>query len=145
MTSRASKATVLEFVRGHSVAAMASVSPAGVPQTAVVGFVATDAFELFFDTVESTRKAANLRRNPSIAFTIGGFGPGDERTVQFQGIADSPSGAELERLKELYFRRFPDGRDRLSWPGLIYLRARPTWVRYSDFGRAPPEIVELDF
>jgi hypothetical protein len=63
--------------------------------------------------------------------------------VQYEGIVDEPEGAELERLQTLYFRRFPDGIERQSWPGLIYLRARPTWVRYSDFSREPPEIVEL--
>jgi general stress protein 26 len=145
MTFRTTKNAVLEFMRSHSVAAEASVSPSGRPQAAVVGFVVTDDFEVFFDTVDSTRKAANLRQNPSISFVIGGFGAGDERTVQFQGIVDSPGGAELERLKELYFDRFPDGRDRVNWPGLVYLRARPTWIRFSDFSRAPPEIVEFDF
>jgi hypothetical protein len=145
MTLRTTKSGVLEFMRSHSVAAEGSVSPSGVPQAAVVGFVVTDDFEVFFDTVDSTRKAANLRRNPNIAFVIGGFGAGDERTVQLQGVADSPSGAELERLKSLYFSRFPGGRERLSWPGLIYVRARPTWLRFSDFGRTPPEIVEFDF
>jgi hypothetical protein len=75
---------------------------------------------------------------------IGGFAEGDERTVQFQGIADEPSGDELQQLKELYFSRFPEGRERLSWPGLIYLRARPRWLRFSDFKQTPPEITEFD-
>jgi hypothetical protein len=44
---------------------------------------------------------------------------------------------------ELYFRVFPDGRDRLSWPNLIHLRVRPRWIRYSDFAVDPPLIVEL--
>jgi hypothetical protein len=64
--------------------------------------------------------------------------------VQYEGVAGQPEGAELERLTALYLERFPDGRERQSWPGLIYLRARPTWLRYSDFSRIPPEIVELD-
>ena len=59
---------------------------------------------------------------------------------------DSPQfrPESLERLTALYLERFPDGRERQSWPGLIYLRARPTWLRYSDFSHDPPEIVELD-
>jgi hypothetical protein len=39
--------------------------------------------------------------------------------------------------------------DLLSWPGLTYVRVRPTWIRYSNFGGRPsenqPEIVEFDF
>jgi hypothetical protein len=49
----------------------------------------------------------------------------------------------LELLKKLYFDVFPDGRERQSWPGLIYVRARPTWIRYSDYNRSPAEIVEF--
>jgi hypothetical protein len=85
----------------------------------------------------------NLRRNPKIAFVIGGLTNGDKRTVQYEGVADEPVGAELERLKELYFTRFPDGLERQSWRGLVYVRARPMWIRYSDFNRTPPEIVEF--
>src|SRR5215467_7998 len=109
-------AEVLEFVRGHSLAVQASVSPSLFPQAAVVGFIATENFELFFDTVESTRKVSNLRQNRAVAFVIGGLASGDERTVQYEGIADEPAEPELGQLKEQYFLRFPDGRDRQNWP-----------------------------
>ena len=138
------RAELLHFMRGHWLAVQASVSPSGAPQAAVVGFVVTDDLEVFFDTLDTTRKVRNLRRNPKIGFVIGGMTPGDEPTVQYEGIADEPSGAELHRLKEIYFVVFPDGRERQSWPGLIYMRARPTWIRYSDFNRNPPEIVEFN-
>jgi len=135
---------LLEFLRLQRLAVQASVSGVGVPQAAVVGFAVTDQFEIVFDTVESTRKAQNLRHDPKIALVIGGLVAGDERTVQYEGHADEPSGAELQRLKEIYFSVFPDGRERQSWPGLIYVRAKPTWIRYSDFNQAPPGIVEFD-
>jgi hypothetical protein len=32
---------------------------------------------------------------------------------------------------------------RLSWPGLIYVRIRPTWIRYSNYNIDPPQIVEF--
>jgi general stress protein 26 len=137
-------AELLSFMREHSLAAQASVSAARAPQAAVVGIVVTDDFEVFFDTVDTSRKVANLRRNPKIAFVIGGTTDGDERTVQFEGLSDEPTGADLRRLKELYFESFPDGRERQSWPGITYIRARPTWNRYSDFNRDPPEIVQFD-
>jgi hypothetical protein len=140
-----SQREILEFVRGYSLAVQASVSASTAPQAAVVGFVATDEFELFFDTLASTRKAGNLRTNARIAFVIGGFVTGDERTVQYEGIADEPSGPELDRLKALYFRRFPDGPERQQWPGITYFRVRPRWIRYSDYNTSPAEIVEFTF
>ncbi len=119
------------------------MSPALAAQAAVVGIAITDRFELFFDTLATTRKVHNLRRNPRIAFVIGGLTSGDERTVQYEGVADEPAGTDLARLKQLYFGVFPDGPERQSWPGITYVRVRPTWIRYSDFNRAPPQIVEF--
>jgi hypothetical protein len=133
-------AELLTFMREHPLAVQASVSAAQGAQAAVVGIVVTDDFEVFFDTAATSRKVDNLRRNPQIAFVIGGTTVGDERTVQYEGIADEPAGAELERLKELYFESFPDGRERESWPGIT----NPTWVRYTDFNQDPPATIEFD-
>ena len=137
------RAGLLAFLRQHRLAVQASVSDASAAQAAVVGFAVTDAFEIIFDTLASTRKMQNLRRNPRIALVIGGVVDGSERTVQYEGIADEPTGAELERAKTAYYEVFPDGPNRLSWPGLTYVRVRPTWIRYSDFGASPPEVVEF--
>ncbi len=136
---------ILEFMRGYSLAVQASVSPSGAPQAAVVGFIVTDDFEIVFDTVETTRKIVNLRRNVQCALVIGGIPNGDERTVQFEGIADEPVGADLLRLKELYLVRFPEARERQLWRGLTYVRVRPHWLRFSDFNQSPPRIIELTF
>jgi general stress protein 26 len=134
---------LLEFLGQHRLAVQASVFATGGPQAAVVGFAVTDRFEIIFDTLDSTRKVQNLRQNPKLALVIGGLVAGDERTVQYEGIADEPSGKELERLTKVYYSVFPDGTSRLNWPGLIYVRVRPTWIRYSDYNVDPPEIVEF--
>ena len=134
---------LLEFLRRHRLAVEASASATDSPQAAVVGIAITDRFEIVFDTVDLTRKARNLRRNPKLALVIGGLTDGEERTVQYEGIADEPSGPELERLKAVYYEVYPDGPSRLSWPGLIYVRVRPTWIRYTDYTVVPTEIAEF--
>ena len=58
----------------------------------------------------------------------------------YQGVIPGP---ELERLKLAYFAAWPDGPSRAAWPGLTYVRIRPTWIRYSDFNSAPPIIQEF--
>jgi len=139
-----SREELLRFVRTHINAVQATVSPDGSPQAAVVGIAVTDIFELVFDGLETTRKAINLSQNPKVAFVVGGWMLGDQRTLQYEGIADRPTGSELEALKAIYYAKFPSGPSRLSWPGLVYLRARPTWMRYTDFGKNPVERVEFD-
>jgi hypothetical protein len=116
----------------------------GWPQAAVVGFAVTDALELIFDTLDTTRKVINLRREPRIAVVVGWEEGENEQTLQIEGIADEPTGAERERLVSVYLQKYPEGRDRQKWTGLTYVRVRPTWLRYSDFRPASQRIVELD-
>ncbi len=130
-------------MRGERHAVEASAS-SGEPQAAVVGIVVTDAFEIFFDTLDTSRKAVNLRKSPSVAFVIGSTGAGAERTVQYAGTVDEPRGEDLASLKRVYFGKFADGRERETLEGITYFRARPAWLRYSDYGKNPPAIVELN-
>lgn len=131
---------LVRFLRKHRLAVQASVSARGGPQAAVVGVAVSDGLEIVFDTVTTSRKFKNLTEDPRIALVIGWD---DEVTAQLEGRADVPTGVELERLRAVYFAAFPDGRERLSWLDITYIRVRPTWVRYSDFAGDPPRIVEL--
>lgn len=129
------------FLRLYRLAVQASVgADGGGPQAAVVGFAVSDALEIVFDTLESTRKYSNLRRDPRIALVVGWD---DARCAQIEGVVDFPVGEELSRIRECYFVAYPDGRERLAWPGITHVRVRPTWVRFSDFTVDPPRIVEL--
>ena len=64
--------------------------------------------------------------------------------MQIEGVADEPRDGDLDSLQSLYFERFPDGRARQVWKGLIYVRVRPTWLRFSDHGASPPRVIEID-
>lgn len=121
---------LLLFLRNHSLGVIATKSPQGDPQAAVVGIAISDRYELIFDTLVNTRKAINLRHSSQIACVIGWD---EEQTVQYEGVADEPGGFELERLKRTYFGQFPDGSARQAWPNITYFRVRPTWIRYSDY------------
>jgi hypothetical protein len=126
---------LLQYLRGQRHAVVASAAAGGAPQAAVVGIAVSDRLELVFDTFGDTRKAGNLRRDGRAALVVGWD---DEQTAQIDGVADEPAGAERERLLQVYLAAFPDGRDRLAWPGITHFRVRPTWIRYSDFrGPAP--------
>jgi PPOX class probable F420-dependent enzyme len=132
---------LVAFLRGHRLAVQASIAPDGRPQAAVVGFAVSDLLEIVFDTVTSSRKYHNLLRDPRIALVVGWD---REITVQIEGVVDFPAGDDLGRVRECYFAAYPDGRDRLTWPGITHARVRPTWIRISDFTQALPQIVELD-
>lgn len=130
-------------MRQRLYAVQASVSTLGTPQAALVGVVVSDKFEVFFDTLAGSRKTINLRHNAAAALVLGSVAAVSEHTLQLEGTADEPTGAELEALLDLCFARFPDGRERRKWPGITYWRIRPTWLRYSDYSIDPPEIYEF--
>src|SRR4030095_10221876 len=91
-----------------------------VLQAALVGVVVSETFEVFFDTLAGSRKTINLRQNSAAAMVIGIAASASERTVQLEGVAEEPRGEDLERLLELYFARFPDGRTRQRSSGITY-------------------------
>lgn len=128
-----------EYLRKSKVMVVSSVARDGAPQSAVVGYAVSDTLELVFDTLSSTRKHANLRGDPRVALAVWA----GETTAQLEGVADFPDGDELERLRQVYFVPYPDGRDRLAWPGITHVRVRLTWARLSDYTTDPPRIVEL--
>lgn len=128
-------------IAAQRLAVVATLGRVGAPQAALVGIALTDRFELVFDSVDSSRKILNLRRDQRVALVVGGTMQ-DERTVQVDGIADEPTGDEGERIRAAYFRRWPDGRNRLSLPGITHVRITPHWLRFSDWNAAPAVVVE---
>lgn len=136
---------LLAFLRPHRNAVQSSISDRGTIQSALVAVAFSDSFEIVFDTITPTRKTANLKANPHISLVIGGWIPGDERSVQYEGLADFPTGDELQRIKNVYFHAVPDGIERQPWAGITYVRCKPTWIRFSNFNVTPPQIVEFAF
>lgn len=130
-----------DFMAARDLAVVSYLSPDGMPQSAVVAFAVTTGLEIVFDTVSASRKYRSLKANPHCAITmwVG------ETTVQYEGIAEEPTGSDLDRYKEAYFKKLPDGRDRQSWPGIAYFAVRPRWVRFSDFNARPARIEEYSF
>jgi hypothetical protein len=133
--------TLADFASSCDYCVVSYLSPDGAPQSAVVGFAITPVLEIIFDTVSSSRKYRNLKARPqcSIVLWSGSI------TIQYEGLAEEPSPADLDRYKEAYFAKLPDGRDRQAWPGIAYFVVRPKWIRYSDFTSRPPLIEEFSF
>lgn len=140
---------LVKFMRSVPLVTAATLSQDGAPQAALLGVATSDQLELVFDTVDNSRKFGNVLRDGRIAVVFGvagGYvsGSHDERTVQYQGVADVPSGDELKRVQEeIYFKLFPDGRERLKWAHIAYVRVRPVWMRYTNYNVNPPEIAEI--
>ncbi len=137
------RARVKQFLDDHTLAAMATITPDGEPEVAIVCVARHRELGLVIDTLTDSRKFANLEAHPRVAFALG-WGE-DMVTVQYEGVIEHPEGAELEAAKQRYFEVWPDGREREAWPNTVYLTVRPTWIRWADYGHGAPVIDEEAF
>jgi hypothetical protein len=128
----------------HKLGVLSTIGPDGKPQSALMGFAITPQLELVFDTVNCSRKYANLIARPACSFVIGGLGAG-EQTIQYEGEAAELKPPELARYQEMYFRVWADGPARREWSGVVYFVVYPRWIRYSDFNQNPSAIDEFTF
>jgi general stress protein 26 len=133
---------LFHFIEQSKLGVLSSIGPAGKPQSALVGFAVTEGLQIVFDTVKTSRKYGNLKAWPACSFVFGWTG---EQTVQYEGIAEELGGRQLQRYQDVYLRTWPDGLSRSQWPGIVYFLVKPKWIRYSDFDKNPPLIVEFTF
>jgi hypothetical protein len=128
------RSELLAYLRSQQLGVLGTLAASGEPQGALVGYAVTSDLEILFDTLRTTRKYANMIANPRVSLTVGNtVGKGDERTVQYEGVAEELAGEPLARLQPVYFATWPDGVDRKQWPHITWFVIRPRWIRYSDF------------
>jgi hypothetical protein len=54
------------FLRRHRLAVISTVNPAASPQASLIGIAVTEALEIIFDTVSTSRKFASLLADPRV-------------------------------------------------------------------------------
>ena len=104
--------TVKQFLAEFDDCVIATVSADGKPEAATVGFSCDENIRIVICTNINTRKAVNMRDNHSVALVVGFEG---SCTVQYEGIA----------------RRFGEDEDQ------GYYIITPTWLRFTDYTKAP--------
>jgi pyridoxine/pyridoxamine 5'-phosphate oxidase len=65
------KLELYQFISGHALAVVGSISADGAPQSALVGIAVTEDLEIVFDTLHTTRKYRNLVSNPKASVVVG--------------------------------------------------------------------------
>ena len=130
---------LVEYVRSQGDGVITSLGPDGRPQAAYLAITATDVGELVLDARASSRKVANIQRDPRVAVVVGGS---DGTTLQCEGLADIPQGQARERCAAAYVVAFPAFAASVSDPGVVVIRITPTWARFGDY-RGPVRVVDV--
>lgn len=135
----------LDVLNRFYLAVIATVNAESVdPEAALVAFVFNDKLELFFQTNRYSRKAANLKNNPQVAFVMG-LALNDLITVQYQGRATQiMNGVEIEACKQMFIdRKSPTASPKyLEHPDAIYFKVVPLWIGCCDYTGKKPVVVE---
>lgn len=132
------RAKALQFLKSHSLAALATVANDNVPHVASVYYVVDDELNIYCVSREGTRKFQNIKQNPNVSLVIT-----DEETaetVQLTGRADT--GLEGEEESKVLERLWRVTVEKTSWPapvvkinkgGISVVRIRPSELVFGDF------------
>ena len=122
--------------------AIATVSPNGKPECAIVGYSVYDDLSLLLYTDNKSRKWHNLQVNNTIAVAIGW--DANEAFIQYEGLATFITGGDLYRVSEDLF--FTDHHNSLQFKGQagsVFIKVKPLWARLTDLTKDPPRIEEV--
>ena len=133
-------ASIAGFVDAAGCGVVATVSPDGAPEAALVGLASLEDGTLIFNTRETARKVENLRANRRVAVVIGIEG---DVSVQVEGDAAIAEDDGLLLHGQAYQRRFPESRALAD--GFLVVVVRPDWVRVYDASRSPAVVHEASW
>lgn len=140
MESQTQREKVIEVINNHHLGVIATASPEGKPDAAVVAFKMHDNFEIWFATYDSSRKCHNLKTNLNVAFVVG-WDHG--QTVQYDGVVEVLSDEEKEQIKLEELGIMPTVVKYIHQEQAVFYKIKPRRIRYSDFSIEPWERFEL--
>ena len=133
--------TIMNFIKKHNLAVLATSSRDGKPEAATIEFSETQDLELIFDTFSSYRKYKNLKDNPNVAVVIAS----GQTSVQYEGIAHELNGKELEKYQKIHVKKLPDSEKFIKMEGIKVFKIIPKWIRYTDVSASPWKQFEIKF
>jgi len=118
---------------------LSTVTSAGSPQAAIVGFAQNADLQLLIGTSSQTRKYANLQQNQKVAVVVGDF----KAEVQYEGIAQQVMKSDVAEL-ETRFEKLPGTARYLEDETQAWFTISPTWIRLTVHG-AENRVEEVNF
>lgn len=125
--SSLSRSDFVEFVLAARLGVVATVSPSGTPEAALVDIAVSDSAEMIFDTAAGARKLTNIERNDRVAVVVGW---NEGISIQIEGRARIVTNDERLSYERLYVAQFPQSR--VESPSLEVAVITPDWVRRYD-------------
>ncbi len=127
------KKAIQDVLTANLMTIISTVSESGQPQSALIGFAEDESGSLYFQTKESSRKAANLQLSNKVSFVIG-WDVASLTTLQYQGNAERvTSETEISAFKQRFIDKKSPAAQYLENPDVQFYKVTPTWLRYSNY------------
>lgn len=136
------KKLILDFIKRHNLAVLATTTPENKPEAAIVEFSEKDNLELIFDTFFTFRKYKNLQSNTNVAVVIG---RDEDKTVQYEGEAIELKDNELKECQKIHVTKLPDAAKFVEMKDIKFFKIIPKWARYTDVSKHPWKEFEVTF
>ncbi|HVX23982.1 MAG TPA: pyridoxamine 5'-phosphate oxidase family protein [Candidatus Saccharimonadales bacterium] len=131
---------IYDFMNSYTLGVISTINKDGLPSSAIVGFGQMKDLAILFGTDNASRKYANLKQNPHVAFTIGGE---TAETVQVEGRARELDSEELHLVRDNYWQKNPHAKVHHQNPSERYFMITPSWIRYTDLRVDPWSVTEI--
>lgn len=130
-----------EKIKKESLCVLATSSPEGKPEAAVVVYAPKDDLTLIISTDTKSRKYKNISKNNKVSVVIGGTN--NDATIQIDGEIHELAGSESTDAKKYILTLHPKWADYFNNPDTDrFFEIKPLWARCSDFSTPSPEIFE---
>lgn len=127
------------FMDEHFLCVLSTVSEDLRSESAYVGFISNEGYEIIIGTSNQSRKYKNLTRNRAVSIVIADT----TGEVQYEGKAEVITPENYETLiAENSFKKLPGLEKYRNDPTQVYLRIRPTWIRFILHGE-PDQLTEF--
>jgi uncharacterized pyridoxamine 5'-phosphate oxidase family protein len=148
--AEAKRDEAIAFLVDHEAGVLATVARSGEPHARLLYYACDDAFNVYFITLKSTRKVADIASNPHAAFVVSEMDM--PRTLQMEGtVTDLTDTAVIDPLLINFVHKLMNGK-RYGIPlahfdgsELKFYRFSPHWVRWGDFtfGQGTDKVLTL--
>lgn len=127
--------TILNYIASQRIGVLAVEMLDGSPHAATVHFAhASDPLVFYFETYREHRKAEPLfgRESSRASFVIG-CDEQEMKTLQMDGVVRLVTKAKRPAFDGVYFAKFPDKKEKIDDPKMVFFQFIPSWWRFTDW------------
>ena len=135
---------VIDFINSQFLSVLSVEMMDGSPHAATVHFaMSEEPFMFLFETYRPYRKCEALfGREISRASVVIGFDESNRKTLQMDGeVKLLTTDTEMMLFNKVYFKKFPNKKEKSKDPKFVFFAFVPKWWRYTDWDHSSGKVI----